>query len=306
MRPPGFRSVDPDSDEAPAVDRRPHTPVYERDPARAWSVSPVSSRGRKTVGDRLLELMSDRMLHAVSEMESILPDGEWARAMKDLLSLGFAFDRLVDAFRIRRKLSSERRQSLVELLDGIDVTVVRLSVPIAAVEEVEMPVVPLKPREEPEPFDPTKDEGEAVVQDEQLYLSLDKDELTLSAPDSTTMTAAILAKKGSGKTYLGMVLAEEFLTSPGLGVPVVIVDPTGVWYGLRSMADGSPSSLPILTLGGEYGDLPLSHTQGKQVALLVQDIRPQPIILDLSLMVPVEQHEFVADFVLKLFMLSVL
>lgn len=305
MRPPGFRSVDPDSDEAPAVDRRPHTPVYERDPARAWSVSPVSSRGRKTVGDRLLELMSDRMLHAVSEMESILPDGEWARAMKDLLSLGFAFDRLVDAFRIRRKLSSERRQSLVELLDGIDVTVVRLSVPIAAVEEVEMPVVPLKPREEPEPFDPTKDEGEAVVQDEQLYLSLDKDELTLSAPDSTTMTAAILAKKGSGKTYLGMVLAEEFLTSPGLGVPVVIVDPTGVWYGLRSMADGSPSSLPILTLGGEYGDLPLSHTQGKQVALLVQDIRPQPIILDLSLMVPVEQHEFVADFVLKLFMLSV-
>lgn len=305
MRPPGLRPGNPDGDEAPAVDRRPHTPVYERDPARAWPVSPSPARGRKTVADLLLELMSDHMPHAVPEMEAILPDGEWARAMKDLLSLGFAFDRLVDAFRIRRKLSSERRQSLVELLDGIDVTVVRLSVPIAAVEEVEMPVVPLKPREEPEPFDPTKDEGEAVVQDEQLYLSLDKDELTLSAPDSTTMTAAILAKKGSGKTYLGMVLAEEFLTSPGLGVPVVIVDPTGVWYGLRSMADGSPSSLPILTLGGEYGDLPLSHTQGKQVALLVQDIRPQPIILDLSLMVPVEQHEFVADFVLKLFMLSV-
>ena len=81
MRPPGFRSGDPDRDEAPAVDRRPQTPVYERDPARAWSVSPVSSRGRKTVGDRLLELMSDRMLHAVSEMESILPDGEWARAL---------------------------------------------------------------------------------------------------------------------------------------------------------------------------------------------------------------------------------
>jgi hypothetical protein len=248
--------------------------------------------------------MGDHMPHAVHEMESVLPNGEWARAMKDLLASGFAFDRLADSFRIRRKLSSERKQSLVVLLDGIDVSVVEVPEPVVE-ELIETPVVPLKPEEETEPFDPTKDEDEPGVSEEQLQLSLDRDGLTLSAPDSTTMTAAILAKKGSGKTYLGMVLAEELLTSPGLGVPVVIVDPTGVWYGLRSMADGSPSSLPILTLGGEYGDLPLSHTQGRQVALLVQDIRPQPLILDLSLMVPVEQHEFVADFVLKLFMLSV-
>jgi hypothetical protein len=245
------------------------------------------------------------MHHAVREMEAILPNGEWARAMKDLLAVGFAFDRLADSFRIRRKLSVERKQSLVELLDGIDVEAVVPPVPVPAVEEVELPVVPPRPLEETESFDPTRDEGEPEVQEEQLCLSLDGDELTLSAPDSTTMTAAILAKKGSGKTYLGMVLAEELMMSPGLGVPVVIVDPTGVWYGLRSMADGSPSSFPILTLGGEYGDLPLSHKQGKQAALLVQDIRPHPVILDLSLMVPVEQHEFVADFVLKLFMLSV-
>ena len=304
IRPPGLRSRDPDEDEPSAAGRRPITPVYERDPVRAWPVSRPSSRGVKTVGDRLLELMSDHQHHAVREMEEILPNGEWARAMKDLLAVGFAFDRLADSFRIRRKLSAERKQSLVGLLDGIDVGGVEAPVIVPVVEE-EVPVVPFKPREEPEPFDPTKDEGEDVEQEEQLHLSLDRDELTLSAPDSTTMTAAILAKKGSGKTYLGMVLAEEFLTSPGLGVPVVIIDPTGVWYGLRSMADGSPSALPILTLGGEYGDLSLSHTQGKQVALLVQDIRPQPVILDLSLMVPVEQHEFVADFVLKLFMLSV-
>ena len=248
--------------------------------------------------------MSDHQCHALREMEAILPDGEWARAMKDLLAAGFAFDRLADSFRIRRKLSSERKQSLVELLDGIEVGAAADPVTVPAVEE-EVPVVPMKPREEPEPFDPTKDEGEPEEREELLHLSLDGDELTLSAPDSTTMTAAILAKKGSGKTYLGMVLAEEFLVSPGLGVPVVIVDPTGVWYGLRSMSDGSPSSFPILTLGGEYGDLSLSHTHGNQAALLVQDIRPQPVILDLSLMVPVEQHEFVADFVLRLFMLSV-
>ena len=244
------------------------------------------------------------MHHSVREMEEILPGGEWARAMRDLLAVGFAFDRLVDGFRIRRKLSVERKQAMVELLDGIVVMMAEEPV-VVPVEEDEVPVVPFKPKVEPEAFDPTVDGGEPEAREEQLCLSLDKDELTLSASDSTTMTAAILAKKGSGKTYLGMVLAEEFLTSPGLGVPVVIVDPTGVWYGLRSMADGSPSSFPVLTLGGEYGDLPLVHTQGGQAALLVQDIRPQSVILDLSLMVPVEQHEFVADFVLKLFMLSV-
>ena len=261
------------------------------------------SRGPKTVGDRLLDLMGDHMYHAVREMESILPDGEWARAMKDLLSIGFAFDRLADSFRIRRKLSVERKHSLVELLEGIDVDAGGVPVVVPVVED-EVPVVPLKPKEAPETFDPTKDEGDPGVQEEQLCLSLDRDELTLSAPDSSTMTAAILAKKGSGKTYLGMVLAEEFLTSPGLKVPVVIVDPTGVWYGLRSMADGSPSSFPVLILGGEYGDLPLTHMQGEQVAYLVQEIRPHSVILDLSLMVPVEQHAFVADFVLRLFMLS--
>jgi hypothetical protein len=247
--------------------------------------------------------MGDHTHHSVSEMEAILPGGEWARAMRDLLSIGFAFDRLADGFRIRRKLAVEKKQVLVELLEGIDVDAVEAPVAVP-VEEDEVPVVPFKPKSETEAFDPTMDGGEPEEQEEQLYLSLDKDELTLSASDSTTMTAAILAKKGSGKTYLGMVLAEEFLTSPGLKVPVVIVDPTGVWYGLRSMADGSPSSFPVLTLGGEYGDLPLVHTQGGQAALLVQDIRPQSVILDLSLMVPVEQHEFVADFVLKLFMFN--
>jgi hypothetical protein len=251
----------------------------------------------------LLDLMGDHTHHSVSEMEAILPGGEWARAMRDLLSIGFAFDRLADGFRIRRKLAVEKKQVLVELLEGIDVDAVEAPVAVP-VEEDEVPVVPFKPKSETEAFDPTMDGGEPEEQEEQLYLSLDKDELTLSASDSTTMTAAILAKKGSGKTYLGMVLAEEFLTSPGLKVPVVIVDPTGVWYGLRSMADGSPSSFPVLTLGGEYGDLPLVHTQGGQAALLVQDIRPQSVILDLSLMVPVEQHEFVADFVLKLFMFN--
>jgi len=71
-------------------------------------------------------------------------------------------------------------------------------VTVAAIDESEIPVVPMK-RGRAETFDPTLDEGKHEVQEEQLLLSLDRDELTLSAPDSSTMTAAILAKKGLGR-----------------------------------------------------------------------------------------------------------
>ena len=117
------------------------------------------------------------MHHSVREMEEILPGGEWARAMRDLLAVGFAFDRLVDGFRIRRKLSVERKQALVELLDGIDVMMAEEPV-VVPVEEDEVPVVPFKPKVEPEAFDPTVDGGEPEAREEQLCLSLDKDELT--------------------------------------------------------------------------------------------------------------------------------
>jgi len=127
-------------------------------------------------------------------------------------------------------------------------------------------------------------------------LSEGEDPLTLPLPESATMTCAILAKKSSGKTYLGMVIVEEILRS-GAGVPVVVVDPTGVWApGLRCMADGTPSSYQVLTLGGPHADLPISRSQGRAAAEVVGRLRPHPVVLDLSDMSPAEQHEVVADF----------
>jgi (2Fe-2S) ferredoxin len=301
--------MDREDEDGMEVPVRSGTPIYERDPTRAWVDPSSESRPKRTVGDRLLALMSDGLYHHVGEMMALLPDGEWARAMRNLLDDGRAFDRILDRYRIRVKLLAERKQSLAELLDGLDTqATLSVIVPEETIETVEIPVTLLRKHMEPEPvletFDPTRDVDEPVAVEERLHLSVDVDGLSLSAADSSTMTFAILAKRGSGKTYLGMVLAEEFMSSPGLGVPIVIVDPTGAWYGLRSMLDGSPSSLPILILGGEYGDRPLSHTQGAQVAQLVQEMRPRSVILDLSLMAPVEQHEFVADFVLRLYVLN--
>jgi hypothetical protein len=46
-------------------------------------------------------------------------------------------------------------------------------------------------------------------------------------------------------------MVEEFLKA---GVHVVVVDPVGVWWGLRASADGQREGLPIVVLGGEHGD----------------------------------------------------
>jgi DNA helicase HerA-like ATPase len=60
-------------------------------------------------------------------------------------------------------------------------------------------------------------------------LKLSKDvELPL---DAVTQTFGIVAKKRRGKTYTASVMAEEMIKN---GLPFVVLDPTGVWWGLRA------------------------------------------------------------------------
>ena len=53
--------------------------------------------------------------------------------------------------------------------------------------------------------------------------------------DLVTQTIAILARRGAGKTYTGLSLAEDLLR---LNQQIVVLDPQDVWWGLRSSADG--------------------------------------------------------------------
>jgi uncharacterized protein len=85
-------------------------------------------------------------------------------------------------------------------------------------------------------------------------------ELSLPA-EAVSETFAILAKRGAGKTYTAAVMVEELLKA---GLQVVVVDPVGVWRGLRASADGTREGLPIAILGGEHGDVP----QGEQTRLM--------------------------------------
>lgn len=107
-----------------------------------------------------------------------------------------------------------------------------------------------------------------------LHISSD-----LSLPkEAVTQTFAILAKRGVGKTYTASVMAEEMLKA---SLQVVVVDPIGVWWGLRASADGKHEGLEIIVMGGEHGDVPLESTGGELVADFVVE-HGRSVVLDLS------------------------
>ncbi|WP_342314766.1 DUF87 domain-containing protein (plasmid) [Mycobacterium avium subsp. hominissuis] len=115
--------------------------------------------------------------------------------------------------------------------------------------------------------------------------------------DSVTATFAILGKKGRGKTHTASVLAEELMNA---GCLICVIDPTGVWHGLRSSADGREAGFPVIILGGDHADIALRPNQGAVVAELVAQQR-FPVVLDLSLMRKAERRSFAADFLETLY-----
>jgi uncharacterized protein len=115
-----------------------------------------------------------------------------------------------------------------------------------------------------------------------------------------TSTQAILAKKRRGKSYLAQVEAEELLE---LGQQIVVLDPTGAWWGLRSLADGKSPGYPITIFGGDHGDVPLEATAGEALATAIVAERFSAVI-DLSLLRKNERLRFAADFLETLYRLN--
>lgn len=110
--------------------------------------------------------------------------------------------------------------------------------------------------------------------------------------EAVTQTFAILARRGRGKTYTASVLVEEMLRHHQR---VVVIDPVGVWWGLRSSADGTGPGFPVVVLGGEHADLPLEPGSGELVGDLVVD-QELAVVLDLSNMRKTEQRKFLTPF----------
>lgn len=110
--------------------------------------------------------------------------------------------------------------------------------------------------------------------------------------EAVTETFGILAKKGVGKTYTANVMAEEMIEA---GHQVCIVDPIGVWFGLRSSADGKKPGLPVIILGGDHADAPLEVSSGAVIADFVVD-ETASVVIDLSRFRKGEQTRFMTDF----------
>ncbi|MFE6508078.1 helicase HerA-like domain-containing protein [Nocardioides sp. NPDC057764] len=102
--------------------------------------------------------------------------------------------------------------------------------------------------------------------------------LSLDADYIAGASLALLGKRGAGKTYACRVLAEALFDAH---VQTVIVDPMGVFWGLRASADGEQEGLPIPVFGGEHGDAPLESSAGALMADLVVE-EGLSMILDLS------------------------
>jgi CRP-like cAMP-binding protein len=107
-----------------------------------------------------------------------------------------------------------------------------------------------------------------------------------------TETFAIVAKRRVGKSYTARRIAEQLFRAD---LQIVVVDPKGDWWGIRSDADGKGPGLPILILGGEHGDVPLEAGSGELVAKLVVEERVS-LLLDLSLFRKSEVATFMTAF----------
>jgi hypothetical protein len=121
-------------------------------------------------------------------------------------------------------------------------------------------------------------------------------DLTLPV-DAVTQTVAILAKRRAGKSYTARRFAEQLYKA---GQQIVIVDPKGDWWGIRSSADGKGPGLPVVILGGERGDVPLEVGSGEVVAKLAAEERVS-MLLDLSLFRKHEVSTFMTAFLEALY-----
>lgn len=107
---------------------------------------------------------------------------------------------------------------------------------------------------------------------------------------------AIVGKTGSGKTYTAKFVVESFLLYKER---VCILDPTGVWWGLRSTKDGKPGN-PVVVFGGDHGDMPLTVDSADALGKLIGTTN-MPAVIDMSDFTHAEHARFATRFLEALY-----
>lgn len=118
--------------------------------------------------------------------------------------------------------------------------------------------------------------------------------------NAVTQKFAWVGRSGSGKSYGAGKFAEELLEHD---IQTVILDPVGIWYGLRMNADGKAKGYSIPIFGGEHGDIPLPAHSGTLIANLIVE-RGISAILDVSYLRKNERKQFVTEFAEQFFHLK--
>lgn len=292
LLPNGRATPPPDEeDEGERSSRRILPPVPTYLSGEAYRVP--RGTGPVVARDRLYDHMCDWDYHTLEEFDSWMPEREWVKAVVDLLHFGFTFDRQGVRLRLRRADVGERRPSVVDLLSGVTVG------DVAGGDREVVPVFSGADEARHDNGSPFSDEPDDTPEEERLVLDESRSTY-LRIGDFVTGTHTILARRGMGKTYLAMVVAESLLESR-IEAPFVVVDPTGCWFGLLSQQDGTPSPHEVALFGGEAGQYPLAAGDGRLVARMVVDLATLSCVLDLSQLRQEEQHEFVADFAGELY-----
>lgn len=109
---------------------------------------------------------------------------------------------------------------------------------------------------------------------------------------------AALGTNGSGKTTV--VKAEIVEPALAAGERCCVIDPTGVWYGLRLGANGKPKGgFSVYIVGGEHADFPLAARDGELWAEVV-GTSADSFVFDVSMLTVADRTRFFTGFAEKL------
>lgn len=107
---------------------------------------------------------------------------------------------------------------------------------------------------------------------------------------------AILGRKGGGKTFTSKGIVERLLD---MKRRVLVLDPLGVWAGLRTSADGESAGYAVAIFGGEHADLPLDPAAAEPLARIIAG-ENLPAVIDLSDLSKTAQQAFLLKFLHEL------
>ncbi len=107
----------------------------------------------------------------------------------------------------------------------------------------------------------------------------------------------IVGASGSGKTVTAKAEVDQLLAQ---NRHVAIVDPTGVWWGMRADPAGEPNGAQLYIFGGAYGDVAIQPDQGATIARIIVEQRVSAIVDLSSIETSRDWRRFMRDFVAEL------